>query len=83
VGLLDVIGFEQDLGDILGIQVEATSERSLHPVIKDRVLAEAVPLVAGEGGPSTETRVSPHPKPDKPSHITATLDSWQIDRGIG
>lgn len=46
MGLLDVIGFEQELGDILGIQVETVSEASLHPIIKDRVLAEAIPLVA-------------------------------------
>jgi predicted nucleotidyltransferase len=44
--LFDVIGFEQELGDVLGIRVETTSERSLHPVIRDRVLAEAKSLVA-------------------------------------
>jgi predicted nucleotidyltransferase len=44
--LFDVIGFEQELEDILGIHVDAISETALHPVIKDRVLAEARPLVA-------------------------------------
>jgi predicted nucleotidyltransferase len=46
MSLLDVIGFEQELSDILGIVVETVSEVSLHPLIKDRVLAEATPLVA-------------------------------------
>ena len=44
--LLDVIGFEQDLEEMLGIKVETVSEKSLHPIIRDRVLAEAKPLVA-------------------------------------
>ncbi len=44
--LLDVIGFEQDLEELLGIPVQVLRERALHPVIKDEVLAEAKPLVA-------------------------------------
>ncbi len=44
--LFDVIGFEQDLEELLGFRVEAVSEKALHPLIKDRVLAEARPLVA-------------------------------------
>ena len=44
--LLDVIGFEQELEGLLGIKVETVSDRTLHPIIRDRVLAEAIPLVA-------------------------------------
>jgi predicted nucleotidyltransferase len=44
--LLDVIGFEQELEELLGVKVETVSERALHPIIRDRILAEAVPLVA-------------------------------------
>jgi predicted nucleotidyltransferase len=44
--LLDVIGFEQELEEMLGVQVETVSDRALHPAIRDRVLAEAIPLVA-------------------------------------
>jgi uncharacterized protein len=43
--LLDVIAFEQELQDLLGIRVETASDRTLHPIIKDRVLAEATPLI--------------------------------------
>ena len=46
MSLFDVIAFEQELGEVLGIRVESVSESSLHRVIKDKVLAEAVPLVA-------------------------------------
>src|SRR5918992_1342183 len=44
--LLDVIGFEQELEELLGVKVETVSDRALHPIIRDRVLAEAVPLFA-------------------------------------
>lgn len=44
--LLDVIGFEQELEEMLGIPVETVSDTTLHPAIRDRVLAEAIPLVA-------------------------------------
>ncbi len=38
--LLDLVGLEQDLTDELGIQVEATTYGSLHPLMRDRVLAD-------------------------------------------
>lgn len=44
--LFDVIGFEHELEDLLGVRVEAVSEKALHPVIRDQVLSEARPLVA-------------------------------------
>lgn len=46
MSLLDVIAFEQELEEVIGIRVETFSERSLHRLIKDHVLAEAKPLVA-------------------------------------
>jgi uncharacterized protein len=38
--LLDLVGLEQDLTAELGIKVEATTYRSLHPLMRDRVLAD-------------------------------------------
>ncbi len=46
MSLLDVIGLEQELEEAIGIRVETFSERGLHRLIKERVLAEAKPLVA-------------------------------------
>lgn len=40
----DFIGFFQDLGDALGVPVDAVQTEALHWFIRDRVLAEAVPL---------------------------------------
>lgn len=42
--LLDQVGFMQDLEDLLGHDVDVVSEPALHWFIRDRVLAEAVPL---------------------------------------
>jgi predicted nucleotidyltransferase len=42
--LLDHVGLVQDLEDLLGRKVDVVSERALHWFIRDRVLAEAVPL---------------------------------------
>ncbi len=42
--LLDHVGLVQDLEDFLGRKVDVVSERALHWFIRDRVLAEAVPL---------------------------------------
>ena len=46
MSLFDVIAFEQELEEIVGLRVESVSERALHRVIKNKVLAEAIPLVA-------------------------------------
>lgn len=42
--LLDLAGLHQDLEDILGRRVDVVTERGLSPYMKDRILAEAVPL---------------------------------------
>jgi len=42
--LLDHAGLMLDLQDLLGREVDVVSERALHWYIRDRVLAEAVPL---------------------------------------
>jgi predicted nucleotidyltransferase len=42
--LLDVVGFKQDLEDLLGMTVDIGSERGLHWFIRDQVLREAVTL---------------------------------------
>ena len=42
--LLDHAGLVQDLEDLLGTPVEVGTERSLHWYVRERILAEAVPL---------------------------------------
>jgi len=42
--LLDHVGLVQDLEDYLGRKVDVVSNRALHWFIRDRVLAEAIPL---------------------------------------
>ena len=42
--LLDLIGFKQDLQDLLGRKVDVVSEGGLSPYLKDRILQEAQPL---------------------------------------
>jgi len=42
--LLDMGGLLMDLQDLLGCSVDVVTERGLRPRIRDRVLAEAVPL---------------------------------------
>jgi len=42
--LLDHIALMQDLEDFFGCRVDVVTERALHRLIRDRVLAEAVPL---------------------------------------
>jgi uncharacterized protein len=37
-------GLLSDLGDALGRRVDVAEESSLHPLIRDRVLQEAIPL---------------------------------------
>ncbi len=38
------VGFELEVGDLLGREVEVVSEKWLHPKLRDRILGEAVPL---------------------------------------
>jgi predicted nucleotidyltransferase len=42
--LFDLGGFLEDLKDHLDGEVDVVETRCLHPLIRDRVLAEAVPL---------------------------------------
>lgn len=42
--LLDRIALKQDLEDLLGVDVDVVTENALHPVLRSRVLAEAVEL---------------------------------------
>ena len=43
-GLLDLGGLLSDLHDLLGVEVDILESGCIHPYIRDRVLAEAVPL---------------------------------------
>jgi predicted nucleotidyltransferase len=42
--LLDVIGFEQDLEELLGCRVEVLTDAGLSPYLQQRILAEAAVL---------------------------------------
>ncbi len=42
--LLDRIALKQDLEDLLGIDVDVVTEKAIHPVLRSRVLMEAVEL---------------------------------------
>ncbi|MBF0381098.1 MAG: nucleotidyltransferase family protein [Magnetococcales bacterium] len=42
--LFDRIALKQDLEDLLGSSVDLVTDKGLHRVIKEKVLAEAVPL---------------------------------------
>jgi uncharacterized protein len=42
--LLQIVGLQQDLEDVLGIPVDLCTDRELHPALRPRVLAEARPL---------------------------------------
>jgi predicted nucleotidyltransferase len=39
--LFDLVGMQQDFEDVLGMKVDLLTEPELHPLIKDRILAEA------------------------------------------
>jgi predicted nucleotidyltransferase len=43
-GLLDLGGLLSNLHDLLGVDVDIVESGGIHPNIRDRVLAEAVPL---------------------------------------
>lgn len=42
--LLDHVALIQDLEDFFGCRVDVVTDRTLHRLVRDRVLAEAVPL---------------------------------------
>ena len=43
-GLLDLGGLLSDLHDLLGVDVDVLESASVHPYIRERVFAEAVPV---------------------------------------
>ncbi len=43
-GLLDLGGLAFDLSELLGVEVDLLESGCIHPYIRNRVLAEAVPL---------------------------------------
>lgn len=42
--LLDLVGLGQDLEELLGRKVDVLTDTSLHPALREQVLAEARPL---------------------------------------
>ena len=42
--LLDLIGFKQDLEELLGRKVDVVSEGGVSPYMRNRIFGEAVPL---------------------------------------
>ncbi|MFM1654900.1 nucleotidyltransferase family protein [Brevibacillus sp. B_LB10_24] len=42
--LLDRIALMQDLEDLLEMKVDVVTEKALHPVIREQILQESVPL---------------------------------------
>lgn len=44
VSLLDLIGLEDELSDLLGVKVEVVPARALRPHVRASALAEALPL---------------------------------------
>ena len=42
--LLDHVALMQDLEDLLGCRVEVMNDRAMHRLIRDQILAEAIPL---------------------------------------
>ena len=39
--LLRIVGLQHDIEDALGVKVDVCTERELHPLLKERILAEA------------------------------------------
>jgi uncharacterized protein len=42
--LLDLVGLQLDLQDALGVRVDLATERELHPLLRERILAQAIAL---------------------------------------
>lgn len=43
--LLDLVGLQLDLAELLGIGVDAHTYNSLHPLLRDRILNDEVPIL--------------------------------------
>lgn len=44
--MLDIVAIKQDLEDLLGYPVDVVTEGGLSPYLRERILAEALPLTA-------------------------------------
>ncbi|MBP8605171.1 MAG: nucleotidyltransferase family protein [Phycisphaerae bacterium] len=42
--LLDRIGIMQDLEALLGVKVDVVNEKAVHPLLRDRIFSEVIPL---------------------------------------
>lgn len=42
--LLDLVGLQQDLEDLLGTDVDVLSDGGVSPHLRERIYAEAIPL---------------------------------------
>ena len=52
--LLDLVGLQSELSDRLGIEVDANTSESIHPLLEDRILADRVRILWRSGtGSST------------------------------
>lgn len=40
--LVELVGLQMDLQEALGVRVDLATERELHPLLRDRILAQAV-----------------------------------------
>lgn len=43
--LLDLIGLELEISEHLGVKAQVITYRSLHPLLRDRILADEVPIL--------------------------------------
>lgn len=43
--LLDLVGLRQDLSEVLGMEADVVTYRSLHPLLREQILAEQVPVL--------------------------------------
>ena len=42
--LLDLVGFQQEVGELLGARVDVLSERAIHPLLAPAILGKVSPL---------------------------------------
>lgn len=43
--LLDLVGLRLDLADVLGREVDVATPGSLHPMLRERILADSIPVL--------------------------------------
>lgn len=43
--LFDLVRLERELSDVLGLEIEVVTPNSLHPLIRERVMEERVPIL--------------------------------------